>query len=551
MGKDNEAQLNRGVRFPRRRFLAAGAGIASAGLAGCMGGGDGDGTETGEEQPTEVYTTVGPDDITEGGTLVWAHSEQMIDNDLHLTAGESSYRVLSNVHEPLMGLSRDLELTTDPDAAQPGLAKDWSAGDDLLEYTFELREGIMAHNGTELTAKDVKYTFDRIRDPDIGANNQFIFKKLESTEIVDDYTFRFTLQNRFRRFIAYLAFYSSAIIPEGTGPDQEENPIGYGPFQWESRAVGENVIMQAFDDYWNDGPYVDTLEQRNATDPDARLTSVQTGEADITNDIPLSQISDVISDDNSDLKTKMWNPLCVGYILHNTTQPPFDDKKFRQAIAYAIDKQEIVDGALYGHGVPTESGILPPSKFRNEDLERRGQDIEAAEQHFEESQYDPAELDLNFMVSPNYPWHVDAAQIMQQQFSQAGLDVDIEQVQWNEWFTRTGNLNYTITFVNWFEGWDPSYWLRNNLYSDGAYNTVGYASDEFDTAMDNAATADTDEKAIEYYKEAQAIAHDDAPTINVWLRKGALAAKSHTQGLATLPNPDNSLFRLEEIWLDK
>ena len=516
-----------------------------------MDGEGGDGTQTEGTQSTQVYTTAEPDAITEGGRLIWAHSEQMIDNDLHLTAGESSYRVLSNVHEPLIGLSRDLELTTDPDAAQAGLAKDWTAGDDLLEYTFELREGIMAHNGTELTAEDVKYTFDRLRDPEIGANNQFIFKKLESTEVVDDYTFRFTLQNRFRRFLAYLAFYSSAIIPKDTGPEQEQNPIGYGPFQWESRAVGDNVVMQAFDDYWNDGPYVDTLEQRTATDPDARLTSVQTGEADITNDIPLPQISDIVGNDDNDLKTKVWNPLCVGYILHNTTQPPFDDKNFRQAIAYAIDKQEIVDGAIYGHGVPTESGILPPSKFRNEDLERRGQDIEAAEQHFEESEYDPAELDLNFMVSPNYPWHVDAAQIMQQQFSQAGLDVEIEQVQWNEWFTRTGNLNYTITFVNWFEGWDPSYWLRNNLYSDGAYNTLGYASDEFDTAMDNAATADTEEEAVEYYKEAQAIGHEDAPIINVWLREGALAAKSHTQGLASVPNSDNSLFRFEEIWLDE
>lgn len=551
MGKSNQPKSDRRVRFPRRRFLVAGAGVASAGLAGCTGSGGGDGTQTDGNQSTREYTTADPDEISEGGRLIWAHSEQMIDNDIHLTAGESSYRVLSNVHEPLIGLSRDLELTNDPSAAQAGLAKDWSAGDDLLEYTFELREGIMAHNGTELTAEDVKYTFDRIRDPEIGANNQFIFKKLDSTEVVDDYTFRFTLQNRFRRFLAYLAFYSSAIIPKDTGPEQEQNPVGYGPFQWESRAVGENVVMQAFDDYWNQGPYVDTLEQRTATDPDARLTSVQTGDADITNDIPLPQISNVVGNDGNDPKTKVWNPLCVGYILHNTTQPPFDDKKFRQAIAYAIDKQEIVDGAIYGHGVPTESGLLPPSKFRNEDLERRGQDIEAAKQHFEESEYDPAEFDLNFMVSPNYPWHVDAAQIMQQQFLQAGLDVEIEQVQWNEWFTRTGNLNYTITFVNWFEGWDPSYWLRNNLYSDGAYNTLGYASDEFDTAMDNAATADSEEEAVEYYKEAQAIGHEDAPIINVWLREGALAAKPHTQGLATVPNSDNSLFRFEEIWLDE
>ncbi|MFB6207244.1 MAG: ABC transporter substrate-binding protein [Haloglomus sp.] len=558
MGNSNGSHSNDSHSFDRRKFLAvAGSGVAGVGLAGCSGGGGNEGTTTSGSAGTtssgsgETYTTASEGEVKKGGKLVWAHSEQMIDNDIHLTAGESSYRVLSNVHEPLVGLTRDLNLSSDKTAAQPGLAKDWEASDDLLTYTFTLREGIKDHSGKELTAEDVKYSFDRIRDPDIGANNQFIFKKIESTEAVDKYTFRFTLKNRFRRFIAQLAFYSSSIIPKGTGPDQESNPLGYGPFKWESRSVGEKVVMTAFDDYWNAGPYVDTLEQRTATDPNARLTSVETGEADITNDVPLPQINDTVGNEDDNLKTKMWNPLCVGYILFNNTQEPFDDQKFRQAIDYAIDKQQIVDGALYGNGVPTESGLLPPSKFRNTDLERRGQDIEAAKQHFEESKYDPGEFELNFMVSPNYPWHVEAAKIMQQMFAQAGLTVNIEQVQWNEWFNRAFNLDYTITFVNWFEGWDPSYWLRNTLYSDGAYNMLGYESDKFDTAMDNAATADTQEKAIEYYKEAQAIRHEETPTVNVWFRKGALAAKQNTNGLATLPNPDGSLFRFEEVWLDE
>jgi len=530
--------------------MATAGTVAGAGLAGCSSGSD-DPIESEGDDSTEVYTTANPDEITEGGRLVWAHSEQMIDNDVHLTSGESSYRVLSNIHEPLIGLSRDLELTADPDAAQPGLASDWEAGDDLLSYTFELREGIMAHNGDELTAEDVKYSFDRIRDPESGANNQFIFKKVESTEVIDDYTFQFTLKERFRRFIAYLAYYSSAIIPEGTGPGQESNPVGFGPFQWESRSVGESVVMNAFDDYWNDGPYIDTLEQRTATDPNSRLTGVQTGEADITNDVPLPQISDVVDNGSGDLKIKKWRPLCVGYILHNTAQPPFDDQNFRQAIAYAINKQEIVNGAIYGHGVPTESGILPPNKFRNGDLERRGQDIETAKQHFEDSQYDVSEIELDFMVSPNYPWHVDAAQIMQQMFEEAGLSVNIDQVQWNQWFNRAFGGDYTISFVNWFEGWDPSYWLRNVMYSDGAYNMLGYASNNFDAALDNAATADTEEQAIEHYKEAQVIRHEEAPIVPVWFREGAIAARQHTNGIATLPNPDKSLFRFEEVWLDQ
>lgn len=550
---DEDKRRQTAEEVDRRRFIAAaGAGAVGVGLAGCAGGpGEDDNTPTSDGGGGVDQTTVPPDEIQEGGRLVWAHSEQMIDNDIHLTAGESSYRVLSNVHETLVGLTRDLRVSSEADIAQPGLAKNWEAGDDLRTYTFELREGIMDHRGEELTAEDVQYSFERIANPDNGANNQFIFKKVESTEVVDDYTFQFTLENRFRRFIAQLAFYSSAIIPAGTGPDQEANPVGYGPFQWESRSVGESVEMSAHEDYWNDGPYVDTLEQRTSVDPNSRMTSMQTGDADITNDVPVPQFDDIVGNQDDDLETATWNPLCVGYILHNVTQPPFDDKSFRQAIAYAIDKEQIVEGAIYGNGVPTESGILPPSDFRNEDLERRGQDIDAAMSKFEESSYDPGEFELDFMVSPNYPWHVEAAQIMQQMFAQAGLTVNIQQLQWGEYLQQLASLNYTISFVNWFEGWDPSYWLRNNFYSDGAYNAFGYASDEFDAAMDNGASADTREESIEFYKEAQAIRHDDAVAVNVWFREGALAAKPNTRGLATLPNPDNSLFRFEELWLDE
>jgi peptide/nickel transport system substrate-binding protein len=557
---DDGEQTGRNGRtdVDRRRFLAAaGAGVAGVGLAGCTGGGDGGGSSggggggDGSGGSNETYTAAAPDEITEGGTLIWAHSEQMVDNDIHVTAGESSYRVLSNVHETLVGLTRDLNVSSDADAAQPGLAKNWEVGDDLRTYTFELREGVMDHSGSELTAEDVKYSFDRIRDPDSGANNQFIFKKLESTEAVDKYTFRFTLKNRFRRFIAQLAYYPSTIIPEGSGPDQEQNPIGYGPFKWVSRSVGEKVVMEGFDDYWNDGPYVDTLEQRTATDPNSRLTNMQTGEAHITDSVPVPKFTDIVTNEEDNLQTKTWNPFSVGYLFFNVTEPPFDDMKFRQGVAYALDKQQIVDGAIYGNGVPTESGLLPPSKFRNTDLEPRGQDLETARQRFEESQYDVGEFEPDITVSPNYPWHVEAAKIMQQMLSQAGLNIGIEQLQWAEYFKVTGSMNYSFSFVNWFEGWDPSYWLRNNFYSDGAYNTLGYARDRFDAAMDDAATADTQETAIQKYKEAQAIRHEELPAINIWFRKGALAAKPEVRGLATVPNPNNSTFRFEELWLDE
>ena len=157
----------------RRRFLKA-TGLAGAGgmtaMAGCAGGDDSeeptDGTDGGSDEDGEDTTTTDPGEIQEGGTLVWGHSEVTQNLDIHQTATASTGRFLNSVYDPLIGLTRDLELSTDPDIASPGLATDWEISDDLMTYTFTLREGVTFHDSSELTAEDVKYSYDRVADPE-------------------------------------------------------------------------------------------------------------------------------------------------------------------------------------------------------------------------------------------------------------------------------------------------------------------------------------------------------------------------------------------------
>ncbi|MFB6235112.1 MAG: ABC transporter substrate-binding protein [Halopenitus sp.] len=540
----------------RRRFLKA-TGIASTGgmmaVAGCAGdesestegtgGSNGDDTES---------TPVDPDDIQEGGKLVWGHSEVTQNLDIHQTATASTGRFLNSVYDSLVGLTSDLQLSTDSDIASPGLATDWEVSDDLMTYTFTLREGVQFHDGTELTAEDVKYSYDRIANPDTGAIMQFVFDSTESVEVEDDYTVVINQSEQYQPLLRQLAFSGTSIVPADSGDQLGEEPVGTGPFEFVMRQQGNRAELAAFDDYWGEGPYLDSVEERTVTDPDSRLTGIQEGDYDLINDIPLDNINDVVSDDSDDIKTRTWTPLSWAFLNMNNSEPPFDDPDFRKAVDFCIDKQGLVEGALYGNGKPTASPSFPASDFRNEDISPREQDFERAAELFEQSAYDVDEFDLTFKVTTNYPWHVDAATIMQQYFQQAGLNVEIQQLQWSDWLTQVfANQDFTLSMVNFFTFWEPAYMYTSLWTSDGAFNFRGYASEEYDQTVAEAARAANREEAIPLYQKAQEIVHEDVPDVMLWFRDGTVAAKNDVHGLDTILSPNNSELNFGRVWLDQ
>jgi peptide/nickel transport system substrate-binding protein len=540
----------------RRHFLKA-TGLAGAGgmavIAGCSGGGGGStdtsGGSGGDSTPT---ATADPGEIQEGGTLVWGHSEVTQNLDIHQTATASTGRFLDSVYQSMVGLTRDLELSTETDIANRGLAADWEVSDDLLTYTFTLREGVSFHDGTELTAEDVKYSYDRIANPDTGAIMQFVFSRTESVEVEDDYTVVVNQSEPYQPFLRQLAFSGTSIVPAESGDQLGDQPVGTGPFQFVMRQQGNRAELEAFDDFWAEGPYLDGVEERTVTDPDSRLTGIQEGSFDLINDIPLDDINSVTGNSSDDITTRTWSPLSWAFLNMNNTEPPFDDANFRKAVDFCIDKQGLVDGALFGNGRPTASPSFPNSPFRNEELSPREQDFDRAAELFEQSAYSVDEFDLTFKVTTNYPWHVDAATIMQQYFQQAGLSVEIQQLQWSDWLSQVfANQDFRLSMVNFFTFWEPAYLYTSLWSSDGSFNFRGYASDDYDQALVDAAQASGREDAIPLYQEAQSIIHEDVPDVMLWFRDGTLAAKNHVNGLDTVLSPNNSELDFGRVWLNQ
>ncbi|MEM8742545.1 MAG: ABC transporter substrate-binding protein, partial [Pseudomonadota bacterium] len=207
-----------------------------------------------------------------GGVLIWGHSETTQNLDMHQTGTASTGRLLQNVHDAIVTIDENFQIV-------PSLAESFEMSDDGLTYTFNLRSGVKFHDGSEMTAADVIYSFNRCRNPETGAVNFEVFNDVASIEAPDDMTVVITMNAVNAPFLSRLAENGAGVVmPEGSGDVQGTTPIGCGPFRFIRREFGNEVELEAFAEYWDGAPYLDGVLSREVTEPTVRLTGLQTGE---------------------------------------------------------------------------------------------------------------------------------------------------------------------------------------------------------------------------------------------------------------------------------
>src|SRR5687767_9617613 len=274
---------------------------------------------------------------TRGGVLKAAFSADPAGFDPQRGPSGMSHVVIEQVYSTLMAL--------DPDAKPyPELAESYETSDDGLTYTFKLHQGVTFHNGDELTAGDVKFSFDRLRAKDSGYSYGAQVETIANVEAIDKHTVKFTLSKRTGPFLTYMAFPGSSIVPKKAveaGHDLNAHPIGSGPFKFVSYQPRQAIIFERNPNYFEQGkPYFDGMEYRIISDITALTNAVMSGEVNFSNEIP-----------PKDWAATQSNPELVGvtlegsrynWLLCNTTKKPLDNPKVRQAIAHAIDREALV-----------------------------------------------------------------------------------------------------------------------------------------------------------------------------------------------------------------
>lgn len=466
----------------------------SAALTACGGG-----KAQTDESEASLADSAESSEPTYGGSVTVGMTQEPVSLDPHVTTDAGTKNVVFNIYEGLVKATSDGDL-------EPAVASAYTISEDAMVYTFTLREGIVFHDGSAVTVDDVKYSIERYAE--IQGESSALFY-LDEVTVPDDETIVVTLTEPNSELLAELTL---AIIPE-SNDDPEGNPIGTGPFYVESYTAGVNIVLAKNEDYWKDGyPYLDEVTFKFDDDVDTAYMELLAGTIDILNYLTIDQVES-LSDDFT-IITGSMNLVHALYL--NNDYEPLSDVRVRQALCYAVDRDEINDFLFGGESTLIGSSMIPSiTKYYNEETaDTYEYDIDAAKALLEEAGYGDG-FDLVITVPSSYSQHVSTAEIIADQLEEIGINVTIEQVEWTSWLSDVyTNRDYEATVVGVDATLAPGDWF-SRYRSDADNNFVNYSSDEFDALFDAAQlTVDEDEK-IEFYKQIQQVLADDAASVYI------------------------------------
>lgn len=374
----------------------------------------------------------------------------------------------------------------------PGIAEDWSISEDGLEYTFELRKGVLFHNGQKLTAEDVAYTYRRILDPDYGSGLRAKVEAVKSIEVLNDYKIKFTLDEPYSPFILAMTF---GIIPKDYAEEMGaeklgRNPVGAGPFKLEDWDPGNQIVLSAFADHWNKTPNIKKLIIRSIPESATQAMELRSGGIDFGVNLDVGQLDSFV--DNPDYQVKSAAGAGINFLGFNFEMEPTDELKFRKAVIEAVPFDQIIP-QVFGISGERAYSMLPPTiwpeerKFLKENAV--GFDPEAARKKFaelKEAGAIPADYTAEIYVSNSRPNQVKTAEAMVTALKQAGLKAEVNSMEFGTMWDMLGRGEIGMFFLRFVSDPDPDYWLYRFFQSEGALNRANYQDQEVDQWLEEA-----------------------------------------------------------------
>jgi peptide/nickel transport system substrate-binding protein len=477
-----------------------------------------------------------------GGTLRVGLQADPAELDPHLTSLTAAWHVIEHVYEGLVRTSPTLE-------PEPSLAESWDISDDGITYTFAIRQGVTFHNGREMTSDDVKYSLERILDPATASANASDLASVAAVEAPDLATAVITLKSADSSFLAKLMGSSIAVVPkeevEANG-DLKLTMVGTGPFRFVEYVPNTRVTLERNGEYWDSGkPYLDGLEMLIIPENTSRRTALVSGDVDLIEYAPVQDLP-IFEADSSLMVTGDQNTN-IRYMAINISRQPFDKLEVRQAIAKVIDREPIIQAAVFGGGTPTNV-IFPPTFWAGVESEIPSPDIEGAKALMAQAGHaDGFETTIHSWAQ--YPFLSNAAIVIQEQLRQIGIEADTD-FQENATYLENyfaGNFDLSVTGTSAYT--DPNDVILANFGTGESNNGIGYSNPELDKLIaEGVATTDQNARA-EVYAQIQAILLEDLPWINLFIANQYEAMKAYVKGYVHIATGSNSSIR--EVWLDQ
>ncbi len=246
-----------------------------------------------------------------------------------------------------------------PDGAvRPGLAESWDISDDGLTYTFRLREGVTFHDGTAFDAEDAKFSLDRARGENSVNAQKALFEPIDAVEAVDTLTLKVTLKQPTGNFLFNMGWGDAVMVAPESADTNKTAPVGTGPFKFDKWARGSTLDLVRNDAYWGDKPALESATFRFISDPAAALSAMMAGDVDAFANFPAPETLPQLQADPR-FTVVVGSTEGETILAMNNGKPPFDDVRVRRAVSHAIDRQAIIDGAMFGLGTPIGTHFAP------------------------------------------------------------------------------------------------------------------------------------------------------------------------------------------------
>ncbi len=503
-----------------------------AALCGCTDGTNvpSETTSTGSAQgsTTQEATTTGNDVSnapTYGGTVVVGIQQDIDSLDPHKATAAGTKEILFNIFEGLVKTDENGDLFG-------AVASDYSLSEDGLVYTFTLRDGIKFHNGNEVTVEDVKYSLERVAGLLEGGEVLIsTMSAITAVDIVDEKTVQVTVGSVNPELIYS---FTAAIIPAGSGEDSNADPIGTGPFKYVSYTPQESIIVEKNADYWMDGvPYLDEVDFKIVADGDAALLELQGGTIQVYPYLTDSQAAAL----KGQMQVLVGASATVQALFINNEVEPLNNELVRQAICYAVNRDEINDFVAGGDATVISCAMLPTLASFYVDLNDvygTTGNAEKAKELLTQAGY-PDGFDLTITVPSNYEYHVQTTEVLAEQLKAAGINVTIDQVEWNTWLSEVyTDRKYETTVCAITGDMTPGY-LLSRFVSDSKKNFINFNSKEYDEAYANVLASTTLEDRAVYYKQMQEILVKEAGTAFTQVGALKIAVDNKLQGYKFYP----------------
>jgi peptide/nickel transport system substrate-binding protein len=460
--------------------------------------------------------------------------------DPRVGSDETSQRAHQLIYDNLLSLDDQLRVTG-------GLAASWDQRDPLT-YDVVLRQGVLFHDGHELTADDVVYTFSSFIDPSFISARKGAYRVLDQVMALDRYVVRFSLKEPFGSFPIQLVM---PVVPKDAGPGLRDHPVGTGPYRFVSFAVDDRLELAAFPEYFRGAPANDGVVLKVVPDEIMRALELRKGTVDlVVNDLSPDVVHQLAKDPGMAVAESPGTD--YAYVGFNLRDAALRDRRVRHAIGYAIDRQAIVDHLRRGLATPA-LGILPPASWAFEpDVFQFTHDVAKAKALLDEAGYpDPdgdgpaPRLRLTLKVSTNEFIRLQAA-VIQQDLKQAGIELDVRSYEFATLYADVLKGNFQLFTLQWVGVSDPDM-LRRVFHSKqmppSGFNRGYYENPEVDRLIDEAGAAATEAERRQWFSEAQRMVADDAPYISLWTKTNVAVSRTGIEGVTLTPSADFTFLR--------